>query len=120
MINAFNVLTYDRLLLVLTFRNFDAADFQLVLEMLHALFVRGADFQARYAEFVSLWDTMCGGETAEWNPAFYAQYIRIYPERFFYEGFKEKVNVPCGESLINTYYGNMPMRYYYCHYRSNI
>lgn len=52
---------------------------------------------------------MCG-ENGEWNPAFYAQYIRTHPERFFYEGLREKINIKSSEPLINTYYGSMPMR----------
>lgn len=110
MINAFNVFTYDRLLLILTFRNFDTADFQIVLEILNALFVKGADYQTKYGDFVNLWSSMCGAENAEWNPAFYAQYIRMHPEKFFYEGLKEKINAQSAETVINTYYGNMPMR----------
>ncbi len=93
----------------MTFRNFDNADFQLALDILSALFVNNLDFQTRYNDFVSLWDSICG-ENGDWNPTFYSQYIRMHPEKFFFEGIKERINVVSNEPIINTYYGSMPMR----------
>lgn len=49
-------------------------------------------------------------ENDEWNPNFYAQYIRLHPEKFFNEGIKEHLNTQSNDYLINTYYGNMFMR----------
>ena len=35
----------------------------------------------------------------------------MHPEKFFFEGLKEQLNMPqSNESVINTYYGNMLMR----------
>ena len=34
----------------------------------------------------------------------------MHPEKFFFEGIKEKINVQSNEPVINTYYGSMPMR----------
>lgn len=110
MINVFNIFSYDRLLFIMTFRNFDCTDFQLALEILNALFCKSPDFRNKHSEFVNLWNSICG-ENGDWNPTFYSQYIRMHPEKFFYEGLKEKIkNVQLNDPIINTYYGNMPMR----------
>lgn len=55
------------------------------------------------------WNTHCH-ENDEWNPNFYAQYIRSHPEKFYFEGIKEKISERSNETSINTYYGNMFMR----------
>ena len=34
----------------------------------------------------------------------------MHPEKFFFEGIREKINIQPNDSMINTYYGNMPMR----------
>lgn len=34
----------------------------------------------------------------------------MHPEKFFYEGMKEQINIQTDELVLNTYYGNMPMR----------
>lgn len=109
MINNLNAFTYDRLLFTMTFRNFDVTDFQLVLDILNALFVTNHDFQTRYNDFASLWNSICG-ENGDWNPTFYSQYMSMHPEGFFFEGIKERINVMSNEPTINTYYGCMPLR----------
>lgn len=65
-----------------------------------------------------LWNANCNGDNDEWNPSFYAQCIRAHPERLFYEGIREQLNITTGSSggttspdaQINTYYGNTIMR----------
>ena len=54
MINNFNVFSYDRFLFTIAFRNFDSADFQLVLDILNAIFVKGIDFQSKYNDFMNV------------------------------------------------------------------
>ena len=56
-----------------------------------------------------MWSATCG-ESAEWNPMFYSQYIQVHQEKFLYEGLKEQLNIQSNEPLINTYYGNVIMR----------
>jgi len=109
MINIYNVFTYDRFLFIMTFRSYDLNDYQLALKILHILLIKNQDFQTKYNDFVNLWDKNCS-ENDEWNPNFYSQYIRSYPEKFFYEGIKEQVNAQSSDHLINTYYSNMFMR----------
>lgn len=68
---------------------------------------------------LKLWNAHCasnGDESGEWNPSFYAHYIRTHAEKFANEGIREKLNMistlpPSAEnSQINTYYGNLVMR----------
>lgn len=56
------------------------------------------------------WNSSCSRDNDEWNPTFYAQYIRSHPEKFHNEGLKEELNMASNENLINTYYGNIFMR----------
>ncbi len=49
-------------------------------------------------------------ENDEWNPMLYHNYIRKNQENFFYEGFKEQLNIQSNDSVINTYYGSVISR----------
>jgi mediator of RNA polymerase II transcription subunit 23 len=108
MINVYNIFSYDRFLLIMTFRSFDAADFQIALHLLYLLFVHDRTFQTKYNDFVNSWETHC--LNGEWNPMFYAQYMSMHPEKFFYEGLKEQLNIAPNDNQINVYYGNMLLR----------
>ncbi len=37
-------------------------------------------------------------------------YIHRHPEKFFYEGLKDQLNIQSNDPIINTYYGNVIIR----------
>ena len=40
----------------------------------------------------------------------YYSYIHRHPEKFFYEGLKDQLNIQSNDPIINTYYGNVIIR----------
>ncbi|CAF0729586.1 unnamed protein product [Brachionus calyciflorus] len=110
MITNFNLFTYDRFLFIMTFRSFDENDSQLCFKILDFVFIHNTDFINKFNHFFNRWNPNCNVENDEWDPNLYAQYIQTHPEKFYYEGLREKCNIPINETIINTYYGNLIMR----------
>jgi hypothetical protein len=134
MINIYNIFTYDRFLFIIAFRSFDQSDLQLMYQILNLLFVQNPDFQSKFNDFFNvillliifvcifliserlkfkLWNSNCPSSSIdEWNPTFYSQYISMHPDKLFYEGTKEQLNIQSTDShmCINTYYGSMILR----------
>ena len=57
-----------------------------------------------------LWNSQCATDE-DWNISFYAQYMKLHPEKFLYEGIKEKLNAQTTHDILfHTYYGNTILR----------
>jgi len=54
MISNFNLFSYDRLLMIMTFRSFDSVDSQLSLDILNMLMFNSDDFRAKFNDYITV------------------------------------------------------------------
>lgn len=54
MIRDYNMFTYDRLLMIMSFRSFDSFDYQLSLDILGILFTQNEDFLTKYNDYIAV------------------------------------------------------------------
>ena len=99
-------------------KSFVLKDFNIFLRII----IFSTQFIYLFNSIIKLWNANCGGDNDEWNPVFYAHYIRAHPEKFSNEGIREQLNIIPGggsggaslsasnDNQINTYYGNVILR----------